>query len=140
MVTYKKFLFSLNLINILLLLVGIIFYSESLFVTITALILFPVGTIIGLLQLLMVALIATPPIFMWKRLIKNKNTNEDDKYFTIYILVNLICYSIPVIFYFMDLLGNLNSNAIVICLLFSGLGLLVLSILALCRFSPTKVS
>lgn len=141
MTSNKKFLFSINLINTLLLLVAIVLYSKSLYITIIFLIWFPRGTILSLLQLLMVVLIATPPIFMWKRLIKNKNTNEYDKDLTIYILVNLICYSIPFIMYFVHyLFGYSNSNAFVIGLLFSGLGLLCLSILALFGFCPKKVS
>lgn len=131
--TNKKILFIINLINILLLLVAIVFYSDALFRAILVLMVFPRGTIIALPVFLMVALIATPPIFVLKRLIKNKNTNEDDKYIAIYILVNLLCCSIPFILYFLDLFGYLNSNAIVIGLLSSGLGLLCLSLLALCR-------
>lgn len=138
--TNKKFLFSINLINTLLLLVAIVFSSDYLFRAILVLMVFPRGTIIALPIFLMVALIAIPPIFMWKRLIQNKNTNKYDKDLTIYVLVNLICYSIPFISYFVGLIGNLNSNAFVIGLLFSGLGLLVLSILALFGFCPKKVS
>lgn len=142
--TNKKILFSINLINILFLLVAIVFYSREIYTTLLFMFFMPsVFTIIfGIFQLLMVALIATPPIFMCRRLIKNKNTNEDDKYLTIYILVNLICYCIPFIMYFVDLFGYLNSNAIVIVLLFSGLGLLGLdlSALSLCVFSSKKVS
>lgn len=140
--TNKKILFIINLINILLLLVAIVFYSDALFRAILVLMDFPIGTIIALPVFLMVALIATPPIFMCRRLVKNKNTNEDDKYLTIYILVNLLCYSIPFIMYFADLFGYLNSNVFVIGLLFSGLGLLVLlfSALSLSVFAPKKVS
>lgn len=142
MTSYKKFLFSINLINILLLLVAIVFYSDSLFGAILVLMVFPRGTIIALPVFLMVALIATPPIFMCRRLIKNKNTNVDDKYLTIYILVNLICYSIPFIMYFVDLFGYLNSNAFVIGLVFAGIGILVLLFSALSSsvFAPKKVS
>lgn len=142
--TYKKFLFSINLINILLLLVAIVFYSGEIYSVLLFMFFMPSGRTItfGIFQLLMVALIATPPIFMCRRLVKNKNTNEDDKYLTIYILVNLICYSIPFIMYFVDLFGYLDSNAFVIGLLCSGIGLLglVLSALSLCVFSPKKVS
>lgn len=138
--TYKKILFTINLINILLLLVAIVFYSREIYTTLLFMFFMPSGftIIFGIFQLLVVALIATPPIFMCRRLIKNKNTNEDDKYLTIFILVNLLCYSIPFILYFV----HLNSNVFVIGLLFSGLGLLGLdlSAVSLCVFSPKKVS
>ena len=143
--TYKKFLFSINLINILLLLVAIVSYSREIYYVLLFMFFMPSGRtiIFGIFQLLMVALIATPPIFMCRRLVKNKNSNEDNKYLAIYILVNLMCYSIPFIMYFMHyLFGYSNSNAFVIGLLFSGIGLLglVLSALSLCVFSPKKVS
>lgn len=142
MTSYKKILFSINLINILLLLVAIGFYSGEIYTTLLFMFFMPSGftIIFGIFQLLMVALIATPPIFMCRRLVKNKNTNEDDKYLTIYILVNLLCYSIPFIMYFVDLFGYLNSNVFVIGLLFSGIGLLVLlfSALSLSVFAPKK--
>ena len=140
MTSNKRFLFSINLINVLLLLVAIVFYSGAIYSVLLFMFFMPSGRtiIFGILQLLMVAIIATPPIFMCRRLVKNKNTNEDDKYLTIYILVNLICYSIPFIMYFVDLFGYLDSNACVIGLLCSGIGLLILSILALFGFVPKK--